>query len=194
MPSTSKEANLILALRALQNDKDLSVRAAAKIYNVNRTTLAQRRAGWPSRRNIPANSRKLTNLEEKTIVRYTASDDDSVDPSIQGNNLGTLLGESQASDKPKDKATVRLVMGLTITPPPPHLSDDLIPKFNLVQDTKETVQKAKYLCQDTADEALAPKPQPTSDEPESKENPAIPGNPDDERKESGKGKSWKDGI
>jgi len=59
-----------LALRALQNDKDLSVRAAAKIYNVNRTTLAQRRAGRPSRRNIPANSRKLTNLEEKTIVRY----------------------------------------------------------------------------------------------------------------------------
>jgi len=85
-------------------------------------------------------------------------------------------------------------MGLTITPPPPHLSDDLIPKFNFVRDTKETVQKAKYLCQDTADEALAPKPQPTSDEPESKENPAMPGNLDDERKESGKGKSWKDGI
>ena len=56
MSSTSKEANLILALRALQNDKDLSVRAAAKMYNVNRTTLAQRRAGRPSRRNIPANS------------------------------------------------------------------------------------------------------------------------------------------
>jgi len=107
---------------------------------------------------------------------------------------------SLARGKPKDKATVRLVMGLTITTPPPYLSGDLIPKFNLVRDTKETVQKAKYLCQDTVDEALAPKPQPTSDEPESKENPAIPGSPDDEKERerqrngSGKGKSWKDGI
>jgi hypothetical protein len=70
MPSTSKEAQIILALEALQNDKKLSLRAAAKIYNVDHTTLSRRRAGRLARRDLPANSRKLTDLEEKVIVQY----------------------------------------------------------------------------------------------------------------------------
>ena len=70
MPATSKEANIILALEALQNDENLTVAAAAKIYNVNRCTLQRRRAGKPARRDIPANSRNLTDLEEQTIVQY----------------------------------------------------------------------------------------------------------------------------
>ena len=70
MPATSKEAHIILALEALANDKNLSVAAAAKIYNVDRSTLRHRRAGRPARRDIPANSRILTDLEEKTIVQY----------------------------------------------------------------------------------------------------------------------------
>ena len=71
MPPTLKEAKLILALEALQKDKSLSLRAAAKIYNVSRTTLAQRRDGRPARRDLLANSRRLTDLEEEVIVRYT---------------------------------------------------------------------------------------------------------------------------
>ena len=59
-----------MALEALKNDKNLSLREAAKIYNVSRTTLTQRRAGKPARRDIPANSRNLTDLEEQTIVQY----------------------------------------------------------------------------------------------------------------------------
>ena len=70
MPATSKEANIILALEALQNDEHLTVAAAAKIYNVSRTTLQRRYAGKLVRRDIPANSRNLTDLEEKTIVQY----------------------------------------------------------------------------------------------------------------------------
>jgi hypothetical protein len=70
MPSTSNEARVILALQALQKDKNLSVRAAAKIYGVARKTLGRRRAGIPARRDIPANSRNLTDLEEQTIVQY----------------------------------------------------------------------------------------------------------------------------
>jgi hypothetical protein len=70
MPSTSKEARVILALEALQNDENLSLRAAAKLYNVPAMTLSNRRAGRPARRDLPANSRKLTNLEEKAIVQY----------------------------------------------------------------------------------------------------------------------------
>ena len=70
MSPPSKEARVILALEALKNDKNLSLREAAKIYNVSRTTLTQRRAGKPARRDIPANSRNLTDLEEQTIVQY----------------------------------------------------------------------------------------------------------------------------
>ena len=70
MVSPSKEARLILALEALQNKKNLSLRDAAKIYNVSRTTLTQRRNGRTARRDLPANSRQLTDSEEKAIVQY----------------------------------------------------------------------------------------------------------------------------
>jgi len=70
MPSTSNEAKIILALQALEKDKKLSVRATAKIYRVARKTLGRRRASKPTQRNIPANSRNLTDLKEQTIVQY----------------------------------------------------------------------------------------------------------------------------
>ena len=70
MVSPSKEARLILALKALQNNKNLSLRDVAKIYNVSRTTLTQRRNGRTARRDLPANSRQLTDSEEKAIVQY----------------------------------------------------------------------------------------------------------------------------
>ena len=70
MPYTSNEARVVLALEALQNNKNRSIRAIAKIYNVDRMTLARRRDGKPARRDILANSRNLTDLEEQTIVQY----------------------------------------------------------------------------------------------------------------------------
>ncbi len=70
MPSTLKECQIILALQALQNDKNLSERAAAKIYGVDRRTLGRRRAGKPARRDTTPNSRRLTDSEEKAIVQY----------------------------------------------------------------------------------------------------------------------------
>ena len=71
MPSSSKEARLILALQALQNDKNLSDRAVAKIYKVDRRTLARRRAGKPARCDTIPNSRRLTDSEEEAIVQHT---------------------------------------------------------------------------------------------------------------------------
>src|ERR1700712_2264615 len=70
MPQPSNEARLILALEALQNNEKLGLRAAAKLYNVSSSTLSDRRAGRPARRDIPANSYSLTDLEEQTIVQY----------------------------------------------------------------------------------------------------------------------------
>jgi len=68
MASRLNEANLILALEALQNDPKLKLYKALEIYSVPYATLYDWRAGWPARRDIPANSRKLTDLEEKTII------------------------------------------------------------------------------------------------------------------------------
>jgi hypothetical protein len=70
METASKECRLNIALESLKKDPKLSIRAAAKIYNVDRTTLAQRRVGRLSRRDIQANSRKLTDLEESVIVQH----------------------------------------------------------------------------------------------------------------------------
>ncbi len=68
MPCTLNEARVVLALEALQNDEDLSIRAVAKIYDVNCMTLARRRNSKPVRRDTQANLRCLTDLEEQTIV------------------------------------------------------------------------------------------------------------------------------
>jgi len=62
------EARLLLALQAFQDDKNLSLRKAAEIYDVDYTTFFHQYAGWPTRRDIPANLRKFTDLEEKTII------------------------------------------------------------------------------------------------------------------------------
>ena len=62
------EARVILALKAIKNSEKLSIRAAAKAYSVPFTTLRDRRAGRPARRDTSPNSRKLTKLEEEAIV------------------------------------------------------------------------------------------------------------------------------
>ena len=66
----SNEASIQLALLALQQDAKLSIKRAAQLYNVPRTTLADRRAGKPSRRDCQPNSLKLTKTEEQVLVEY----------------------------------------------------------------------------------------------------------------------------
>ena len=61
---------MILAFEAIQSNKKLSLRAVAKLYNVLETTLRHRRNGMPTRRDSPANSKKLTQSKEEAIVKY----------------------------------------------------------------------------------------------------------------------------
>ncbi|KAL2014897.1 hypothetical protein VTK56DRAFT_7150 [Thermocarpiscus australiensis] len=70
MPPTLKEARVVLAVEAIRNNPKLSIRAAAKIYNVANRTIRRRLAGRPARRDTTPNSKKLTQLEEETIVEY----------------------------------------------------------------------------------------------------------------------------
>ena len=70
MEALQTEAGIILALQALEKNPKLSYRKAASIYNVSRTTLQARRDGRTSRRDCTANLKKLTNSEERAIVKY----------------------------------------------------------------------------------------------------------------------------
>ena len=67
MPQTDNEARILLALQAYKNDPELSLRRAAKLYQVNFTTLLCRHNGVQSRANTIPKSRKLSNLEENIV-------------------------------------------------------------------------------------------------------------------------------
>jgi hypothetical protein len=68
--STSTEGRILLALQAIKPHGNLSIRRAAEMYNVPRTTLQDRRHGRLSRRDIIPRSRKLKETEEEAIVEY----------------------------------------------------------------------------------------------------------------------------
>ena len=70
MDSLPVESRITLALEALKKTPKLSLRDAAQIYHIPPSTLSNRRASRLIRRDIPANLRKLTDLEEQTIVQY----------------------------------------------------------------------------------------------------------------------------
>jgi hypothetical protein len=67
----TQEARIILAIEAIRTSKKkMSRLAAAKIYNIPESTLRARMTGRPSRRDIRANGKKLTELEEEVIVNH----------------------------------------------------------------------------------------------------------------------------
>ena len=69
MASAQKEAQLLLAIQAIQNTPKLSIRRAAAVYNVSHTTLRARLYSRQSIHNIQPKVQKLTKLEEYTIVQ-----------------------------------------------------------------------------------------------------------------------------
>ena len=85
MQAVQNERNLMLAIQARQQDRNLSARAAARTYNVSLTTLTRRSKGITSRRDTMPNSRKLTDLEESTILQYILDlDSRSFPPRLSG--------------------------------------------------------------------------------------------------------------
>ena len=69
MGSPSNERQIQLALQAMHTDQNLSIRQAAKIYNVPRSTLTFRVRGRVARVDTTPKSRNLDSLEEDIIVR-----------------------------------------------------------------------------------------------------------------------------
>ncbi|KAM9874083.1 transposase [Verticillium dahliae] len=70
MEYPSTECQLFLAVQAIEKDLSFTVEVAAKIYSVSRTTAQRRLQGVASTRDSPPKSNKLTELEEKTIIKY----------------------------------------------------------------------------------------------------------------------------
>ena len=67
--NTSQEARITLAIQALQKDASLSLRRAAKDYNVPQSTLCERRQGTVFQSNSHPQTMKLTQSEEQAITK-----------------------------------------------------------------------------------------------------------------------------
>ena len=70
MEIQTKEARIILAIKAIRTSKKLSQRSAAKIYKVPLSTLSDRIAGRTYCPETRPNRQKLSDLEEGVIIRY----------------------------------------------------------------------------------------------------------------------------
>ena len=70
MPQQSKEANITLAIEAIHRDPEISIRQAAKIYMVSKTTLRARLHGRTLKLEKRNRQHILTSSEEDTLVRY----------------------------------------------------------------------------------------------------------------------------
>jgi hypothetical protein len=72
----NQEGKILLALSDLQEGRVRSIRAAAKLYAIPRSTLQARADGRLSRVDIQPNGRKLTELEEDSLVQWVISMDE----------------------------------------------------------------------------------------------------------------------
>ena len=68
LKSADQEGKILLALDDIKNGRIQSIRAAARLYNLPHTTLADRAKGVLARVERRLTSYKLTQLEEDSIV------------------------------------------------------------------------------------------------------------------------------
>jgi len=100
MPQQNAEARTLLALQALQNDRKLSLRQAASIYEVSEPRLRRRRNGIQSRRDWIPQSRRLSDLEEQIIIQFILDlDSRGFPPRLRGveEMANRLLADRDAS-------------------------------------------------------------------------------------------------
>jgi hypothetical protein len=69
MDPLPKESRIFLTLETLEKDPKLSVRKAATIYEIPESSLRYRRARKQLHHEIAASLRKLTDLEEKVLLK-----------------------------------------------------------------------------------------------------------------------------
>jgi hypothetical protein len=100
MPQLYSERQILLALQALRNNPKLSLRGAARLYQVNYWALRRRQNGIQSRRDWIPKSRKLSDLEEQIIVKFILDlDSRGFPPRLRGveEMANRLLADRDAS-------------------------------------------------------------------------------------------------
>ncbi|EDN95831.1 hypothetical protein SS1G_12036 [Sclerotinia sclerotiorum 1980 UF-70] len=70
MESNNQEGRILLAIEAINKDQKLSIRKAAKLYNIPHTKIQRRIDGTTPRIESRANSHNLTKLEEEVLIQY----------------------------------------------------------------------------------------------------------------------------
>jgi len=70
MPQQSKEANITLAIEAIHHDPQLSIQAAARVFEAPKTTLRTRLQGQPPTSETHHTRLKLTSAKEEALVQY----------------------------------------------------------------------------------------------------------------------------
>jgi predicted HTH domain antitoxin len=68
-----QEGRILLAIQAIKEQKKLSIRAAARIYDIPFSTLQARLKGHQNRVDLRANSFKLTEIEENSLKKWVIS-------------------------------------------------------------------------------------------------------------------------
>lgn len=69
------EGRIALALQALKEGRFTSLRAAARSYDIPKSTLTRRYRGTPSRLDYRSTQRKLSSTEETTLIQWILSMD-----------------------------------------------------------------------------------------------------------------------
>jgi predicted HTH domain antitoxin len=70
-----QEGRILAAIQAIEKQEKLSIRRAAEIYDIPRTTLQDRLSGRRNRVELRANSIKLTEIEENSLKQWIISMD-----------------------------------------------------------------------------------------------------------------------
>jgi hypothetical protein len=100
-----REDRIILAIQAMKSNALLSQRRAAAMFNIQESTLRRRRAGKTSRRDISANSSRLSRSEEEVIIQYIRKlDERGFAPTLSyvremANQLLAARGGNQVGEK-----------------------------------------------------------------------------------------------
>ena len=64
------EADILLAISAIKQGHIPTIKQAAALYNVPRTTLSNQYASKPARRDYYSTTKKLTPLKEEVIIKH----------------------------------------------------------------------------------------------------------------------------
>ena len=101
MEIQTKEARIILAIKAIRTSKKLSQYSVAKIYKVLLSTLSNRIASRTYRPKTRPNRQKLSDLEEGVIIRYILDlDSRGFAPRLAGvKDMANYILESRGADR-----------------------------------------------------------------------------------------------